>query len=94
MKKLVSVLSIALLLVSYAYADCKTVPVITGEFATETLFDPTKTQVKYEKVCSKPAVTTGEFVVDPLTLETKKGNAIYQPRGAERLAGGSARSRT
>lgn len=72
MKKLVSVLSIALLSVSYAYADCKTVPVITGEFATETLFDPTKTQVKYEKVCSKPA-TTGEFVVDPVTLETKKG---------------------
>jgi len=49
------------------------VPVITGEFATETLFDPTKTQVKYEKVCSKPSATTGEFVVDPVTLETKKG---------------------
>lgn len=73
MKKLVSILSIALLSVSYAYAECKTVPVITGEFATETLFDPTKTQVKYEKVCSKPAATTGEFVVDPVTLETKKG---------------------
>ncbi|BFM36917.1 hypothetical protein [Acinetobacter towneri] len=73
MKKLVSVVSIALFSASYAYAECKTVPVITGEFASETLFDPTKTQVKYEKVCSKPTATTGEFIVDPTTLEVKKG---------------------
>ena len=57
MKKLVSVVSIALFSASYAYAECKTVPVITGEFASETLFDPTKTQVKYEKVCQYSKVS-------------------------------------
>lgn len=72
MKKLLSGLSIVLLSVGYAYADCKTVPVITGEFATEhDAIDANKTKIVYEQVCHTAAVITDDFVVDQATLATK-----------------------
>lgn len=61
-------------LASFAHAEnefCKVVPVITGEFASETLFNPKKTQVTYEKVCNLPEPILGEFKLDPETLPKK-----------------------
>jgi hypothetical protein len=73
MKNLLCILSVVLLSASYANADCKTVPVITGEFATEhEAIDANKTKIVYEQVCNKPKAITEEFVVDPTTLEVKK----------------------
>ncbi|WP_180073155.1 hypothetical protein [Acinetobacter sp. YH12075] len=62
--------------VSHAKAEgfCKIVPVITGEFASESLFDPTKTQIKYEEVCSLPEASLKGFVADKQPVKVVEEN--------------------
>lgn len=60
--------------VSHAEGFCKIVPVITGEFASESLFDPTKTQVKYEEVCSLPEANLKGFVADKQPVKRVEEN--------------------
>lgn len=60
--------------VSHAEDFCKIVPVVTGEFANENLFDPTKTQVKYEEVCSLPEANLKEFLADNQPIKMVEEN--------------------
>ena len=61
--KLKYLILVAVMFSANAFA-CKTVPVITGEFATEhEAIDANKTQINYEIVCHTPVPDTTEFKV-------------------------------